>query len=75
MSVRIERKHLDSWVDANGPSGLEKLAKKAGLSKGFLARVRSGEVPKRRYNRIRLASVVGVSEDELFPLQREESAS
>jgi transcriptional regulator with XRE-family HTH domain len=67
MSFKINRKHIDNWVDLNGPAGLHKLAQKAQVSSSLLSKVRAGKgVPKNGYMRLRICEAIGVSEEELF---------
>lgn len=59
---------LKDWLTDNGRSGKHRLAEEAEISKGFLYRIiRDDYVPKRWDVRRRIAKVVGVPEDELFP--------
>lgn len=65
---RVNRKIIDEWVLENGPEGVEKLAKKSGISSSMISKIRVGRVPIRPIFRRSLAKALGVKEDQLFPV-------
>ncbi|CAB4152597.1 hypothetical protein UFOVP610_20 [uncultured Caudovirales phage] len=71
MTRTVERKHLDEWIDKNGPDGALKLAKKAGVSSSLLLKARAGRAPVKGFMRAQICKALGVSEDELFPIVEE----
>lgn len=70
MKLRVERTHIDKWIDENGPDGLVKLAQKAGVSSSLMNKVRIGAVPKRAATRLSICGALNVSEEVLFPAVR-----
>jgi len=67
MSMKVQREHIDKWIDRNGPDGLVKLAQKAGISSSLMNKVRIGNVPRKASTRISICKALNVSEKTLFP--------
>lgn len=74
-SRRVERQIIDEWIDRNAPNGLAKLSLAAGVSIALIAHARIGNVPAKAGTRMRLASALKVTEDQLFPIVPEEESA
>lgn len=64
---RVERKHIDEWIESNGPDGMSRLAVKSGVSSSTIGNTRRGIVPKRKRTRLALCRALNMAEHELFP--------
>jgi hypothetical protein len=62
---KVRRELIDSWIKANKPNGIDKLAYAAGIPSGSLMHIRQGRGLVNPYARARLAAALGVSESEL----------
>ena len=67
MSIRVQRKHIDKWIERNGPDGLVKLAQKAGVSSSLMSKVRIGKKVPSLSTRLSICRALKVSEKTLFP--------
>ena len=75
MIRRVNRVLIDAWVDEAAPGGVAKLFSKSGISTATIEKVRQGHVPSTPTKKA-LASAIGVTVDELFPLaERSRKAS
>lgn len=74
MRRTVDRSHIDKWIDANYPDAITKLAGASKVPANTLTKIRTGYVPKDAEKRKSLAGVLGVSEDELFPLEGNEAS-
>jgi len=70
MKRRVHTAPLDKWIDENGPNGLVKFAIKSELSPATLTKVRGGYVPPKAITRRKIYLALGVTEDEIFPVER-----
>jgi hypothetical protein len=68
MNRRVERHHIDTWVDRNYPNGIAKLSVASGVPVASIQKIRTGSVPKMAGSRIRLSEALGLKEDDLFPV-------
>lgn len=67
MSRIVNQDMINEWIANNAPQGHEKLSVKAKLAFPTVGMVRRGHVPK-EHTRRKLASILGTTEDILFPL-------
>lgn len=70
----VKREIIDRGIEARNPNGMAKLALECGLSTETLGDVRRGHIP-RTYNCSKIAKVLGVTVDELFPVTAGENVS
>lgn len=75
MNRTIRREYIDRWIDEAYPDGITKLARKSRVPASSISKIRTGRIPKNRVDRRKLAKALGVTEDELFPVQGDEQAS
>lgn len=70
MNRTVKRQIIDDWINANRPNGIGKLASDSFVSVYSLEKIRQGRVPMSFLIRQSLCKVLGVKEDELFPIMR-----
>lgn len=73
MDRQVNRKIFDTWIEDNSPDGLSKLAVNSNVSSSTIGTIRRGHVPTKPVRRA-LAAAMNRTEDELFPLAREEAS-
>lgn len=64
---KVRRELIDTWVKANKPDGIGKLARKTEIPSTSLQKIRAGRALVSPLYRKALAQVLGVKESELFP--------
>lgn len=67
MDKRVERQHIDKWLDENYPNAVTKLSMACGITANTIAKIRLGRVPKNQDARRRLSEAIGIHVDALFP--------
>lgn len=74
--VKIVNKTLiNAWIKKQGRDGITKLAIASDIPSGSLSKIRAGRVPVKPTSREKLARVLGVKEDVLFPVKKTSTAS
>ena len=66
MTKMVNKKILKEWAKGKRTPCLE-LALKAEVGEGTARKLFKGECPKTQKVRVKIASTIGVDEDELFP--------
>lgn len=71
MEREVNKEILAKWIKSKESPRLE-LAFKAGVAYGTVGKLFNGVCPGTQKVRVKIASVIGVTEDELFPLVQQE---
>jgi hypothetical protein len=74
MNRRVERHHIDTWVDRHYPNGIAKLSVASGVPVPSIQKIRVGSVPKKAGQRIKLSEAIGLTEDDLFPVVEDQAS-
>lgn len=68
MNRRVKTDLIERWISENNPFGIEQLTTRAKVAASTINDARKGKAPKKPITRQALASALGFTEDELFPL-------